>query len=167
MICITETRLYEEKPLANISIDGYEFVHTPTKTQCGGAAIFIKTGIEYEILNNLTLSLENMSESVFIEIKNEKKKNLVIGCIYRHHTPVAEFLDTYLKNTLHSLMKSKNTCAVLGDFNIDLIKYGECQMSDRFYDQLSSYGFRPLILQPTRISPNSSTLIENIFMNNQ
>ena len=58
VICITETRLNEEKPLANISIDGYEFVHTPTKTQCGGAAIFIKTGIEYEILNNLNLSLK-------------------------------------------------------------------------------------------------------------
>ena len=65
VICITETRLYEQKPLANISIDGYEFVHTPTKTQCGGTAIFTKTGIEYEIINNLTSSLENISESVF------------------------------------------------------------------------------------------------------
>ena len=76
MICITETRLNEEKPLANISIDGYEFLHTPTKTQCGGAAIFIKTGIEYEILNNLTLSLENISESIYIEIKNERRKKI-------------------------------------------------------------------------------------------
>ena len=63
-------------------------------------------------------------------------------------------------------MKSKKACALLGDFNIDLIKYGECQISDRFYDQLSLYGFRPLILQLTRIPATSSTLIDNIFKNN-
>ena len=50
VLCITETRLNEEKPLANISIDGYEFVHTPTKTQCGGAAILIKTGMSRKFL---------------------------------------------------------------------------------------------------------------------
>ncbi len=36
IICISETRIQNEMPLANIEIDGYEFIHTPTLTQCGG-----------------------------------------------------------------------------------------------------------------------------------
>ena len=31
IICISETRLYDDKPPANVSIDGYNLVHTPTK----------------------------------------------------------------------------------------------------------------------------------------
>ena len=32
-----------------------------------------------------------------------------------------------------------------------------------FYDFLSTFVFRPLILQPTRVSATSATLIDNIF----
>ena len=42
---VTETRLYDDDPLVNIEIDGYEFKHTPTGTQCGGAGIHIHTYI--------------------------------------------------------------------------------------------------------------------------
>ena len=35
-----------------------------------------------------------------------------------------------------------------------------------FYDQVSSHAFRPLILQPSRVSSNYATLIDNIFTNN-
>ena len=66
---------------------------------------------------------------------------------------------------LNNISKTKKTCFLLGDFNIDLIKYGDNQQIDGFYDQVSLYGFRPLILQPTRVSTNSATLIDNIFTN--
>ena len=52
-----------------------------------------------------------------------------------------------------------------GDFNIDLIKYDSTACVSEFYDQISSFGFRPLILQPTRLSSSSATLIDNIFIN--
>ena len=42
VIGITETRLYDDDPLVNIEIDGYEFKHTPTCTQCGVAGIYIR-----------------------------------------------------------------------------------------------------------------------------
>ena len=46
MICISETRLLNVVPLSNIQIDGYDFIHTPTITQCGGSGMYIKNGIE-------------------------------------------------------------------------------------------------------------------------
>ena len=54
---------------------------------------------------------------------------------------------------------------MVGDFNVDLIKYVDNQSIDSFYDQISSHGFRPLILQPLRVSSSFATNIDNIFIN--
>ena len=53
----------------------------------------------------------------------------------------------------------------MGDFNIDLIKYASENYTGEFYDLLCSHSFRPLILQPTRVTSKSATLIDNIFIN--
>ena len=53
----------------------------------------------------------------------------------------------------------------MGDFNIDLLKYATESNTGEFYDLLCSYSFRPLILQPTRVTSKTATLIDNIFIN--
>ena len=53
----------------------------------------------------------------------------------------------------------------MGDFNIDLVKYTSDTKTEEFYNLLCSHNFRPLILQPTRVTSNTATLIDNIFIN--
>ena len=53
----------------------------------------------------------------------------------------------------------------MGDFNIDLVKYASATKTKEFYNLLCSHNFRPLILQPTRVTHRTATLIENIFIN--
>ena len=53
----------------------------------------------------------------------------------------------------------------MGDFNIDLVKYETGTCIGDFYDLLCSFSFRPLILQPTRVTSKTATLIGNIFVN--
>ena len=164
-ICITETRLHDPSPLVNIEITGYDFLHTPTTTACGGAGMYVKSVYQPERLPKLSASHENVCETIFTEIKSNTKKNLTIGCIYRHHTPIPLFCSTYLNKTLNQITKSKKNCALLGDFNVDLIKYGDHPDVTSFYDLITSHGFRPLILQPTRLRTKKGTLIDNIFIN--
>ena len=47
----------------------------------------------------------------------------------------------------------------MGDFNINLLVDG----SKIFKDTLYSLGLHPLNIRPTTITPNSATLIDNIF----
>ena len=80
VIGITETRLHEEDPLVNIDIEGYEFRHTPTTTQCGGAGIYVKSCYEFDINRDLSQSISDVSESIFIELEKrweEKSYNRV------------------------------------------------------------------------------------------
>ena len=108
----------------------------------------------------------DISESLFIELKREGQTNVIIGCIYRHHSPIPTFLDTFFRDALNEVNSQPNKiCALMGDFNIDLIKYASENYTGEFYDLLCSHSFRPLILQPNRVTSKSATLIDNIFIN--
>ena len=52
----------------------------------------------------------------------------------------------------------------MGDFNVDLIKYASETNTGEFHDLFYSYSFRPLILQHTRVTSRTATLIDNLFI---
>ena len=56
-------------------------------------------------------------------------------------------------------------CAILGDFNVDLLKIEKHQITSDFLNTMSSFCFQLQILQPTRITDHLPTLIYNIFFN--
>ena len=166
VIGVTETRLHDAIPLVNVDIEGYEFKHTPTNMACGGAGMYIRSCHNFEVKQNLSKSIDDVSESLFIELKRDGHKNLIIGCIYRHHSPISTFINKFFKNALDYVSKqSAKISALMGDFNIDLIKYASETNTGKFYDLLCTHSFRPLILQPTRVTPRTATLIDNIFIN--
>ena len=72
-------------------------------------------------------------------------------------------MNIFFLKMLEKVTKTNKTCTLLGDYNVDLISGNNC--IDSFYDQVSLHGFRPLILQPSRVSTNAATLIDNIFIN--
>ena len=53
VIVITETKLKHDKNYVNINLDGYNFMHSDSKTNAGGAGIYIKDSIEYEIVRQI------------------------------------------------------------------------------------------------------------------
>ena len=166
VIGIAETRLHDLNPLTNIDIEGYEFKHTPTGTQCGGSGMYIKSCQEFEIIQELTQSHPDISESISVELKMNGHKNIVVGCIYRHHSTIDSLKTTFFDNALKIISKKHNKiCALMGDFNIDLVKYASDTKTEEFYYLLCSHNFRPFILQPTRVTPRTATLTDNIFIN--
>ena len=63
-------------------------------------------------------------ESTFIEIINHKKSNILVGCIFSHSVMnLNEFNDYYLNQLSHKLSSENKPVILLGDFNVDLMKY--------------------------------------------
>ena len=96
VIGISEHKIQKSsvKSSANIKIPGYhEFVFRPTETSHGGAGFYLKDYINYVERTDLDFSSVGDFETSFIEIKFPKKKNLVIGCIYRHPTSIIPIQD--------------------------------------------------------------------------
>ena len=64
IIAITETRLHNQNPTVDVSIPGYDFKHTITKTQNGGAGIYIRDTLDGDIVENFNVSIENPFQKV-------------------------------------------------------------------------------------------------------
>ena len=78
---------------------------------------------------------------------------------------LTDFNCNYLNKLLENISKEQISVFLLGDFNVNLLNYNEHNQTNEFLDSLASNSFIPLILQPTRITSHSNTLIDNIFSN--
>ena len=76
-----------------------------------------------------------------------------------------EFNDIYLNPLLDKISKENKSIFLLGDFNVDLLKDDHHLATNEFLDSLSSHMLLPHIIQPTRVTCNSKTLIDNIYSN--
>ena len=77
---------------------------------------------------------------------------------------VTEF-NNILNNLLKKINQEQKTVFLLGDFNIDLTHYNEHKPTNEFLDSLASNSYLPYIIQPSRHTSHSKTLIDNIFSN--
>ena len=166
-IAISESKLQKSQPpKTNIALPGYRIEHTPTESSKGGALIYINNNLKYKLRNDLKIYKKNELESIFIEIINEKTKNDIIGCIYRHPSmPTYEFNDCYLRQLINKLSHENKNTILMGDFNINLLNYDIDNDVSEFFDTLCSNSLLPTITLPTRITPKSRTLIDNIISN--
>ena len=73
------------------------------------------------------------------------------------------FNDDYLNKLLDKLSKENKTIFLLGDFSINLLNYDIHPPTNEFLDSLLSHYFLPHIIQRSRVTNKSKTLIDNIF----
>ena len=77
---------------------------------------------------------------------------------------LGDFNNGFLTYMYEKLLCEKNKDIVLmGDFNVDLLKYENNTYTADFLDKIYSTSLIPQITSPTRITPRSKTLIDNIF----
>ena len=87
-----------------------------------------------------------------------KRTNIIVGCIYRHpDNNIDDFNKNYLRPLLQKLSKeSSENIFLLGDFNIDLLKFNSCSSVCNFLDELSSSYFMPQIFLPSGITAETA-----------
>jgi len=90
--------------------------------------------------------------------------NVIVGCTYRHPCmSISDFNTHYLSVFLDKLLSKNKGLILLGDFNIDILKSESSNCENEFLDLLGSHPCFPHITLPTRVTDNTSTLIDNIF----
>ena len=149
-------------------LNGYNLVekHRSCK-KGGGVGLFIKKDIPNMYRCDL-VSPEPIFESLFIEIDKHvfrQQSNIILGVIYRPpNTDINSFNET-LSTILEKLKVEDKMCYLIGDYNINLLNYSSHSLTSDFVDLIHCYLFISLINRPTRITENSATLTDNIFVN--
>ena len=131
-----------------------------------GVCIYIKEQLNHKNREDLTTNIEDIFESVFIEICTPIGKNIIIGVIYRPPNNKFEIFENAMNELLNKIDRENKICYLMGDFNIDLLQSETCDIANKFSEQLFTSCFYPIITKPTRITEHTATLIDNIFTNN-
>ena len=170
IIGISEHKIQKENDdnsFSNINLEGYHpFVFDPTETSHGGTGFYIKDSLVYVERDDLKFNSPSNYESTFIEVILPDRKNMILGCIYRHPTStisIQQFINESIEPLLDKISAENKFGSLVGDFNIDLLKTDTNDNVNAFYNNVTSHFFAPYILQPTR--PKSKTLIDNILIN--
>ena len=163
IIAISETRITKQVSLSNnLNLNSYSFEFTPTETSAGGTLLYIANHLSYKYRNDLNIYKKIELESTFIEIVNPKN---IAGVIYRHLSiNLTDFNCNYLNKLLDNISKEQKSVFLLGDFNVNLSNYNEHNQTNEFLDYLAYNSFITLILQATRITSHSNTLIDDFQM---
>ena len=154
-----------------LALPGYHNIITRCRDEGnhGGVGLFIKQDINFKIREDLSIFIPHIFESIFVEVSSISSKNNIVGVIYRPNSQPKADIDIFMKTLLDlmNLITNENKhCTMMGDFNIDLLKYNSHEKTNNYVDNIFSNGFLPIITKPTRVTASSATLIDHIYTNN-
>ena len=162
---------YKHENDIRIHINGYHEILSRNRNEGrkGGVGLFIKNNIQFKVREDISVFIPHVFESLFVEIELDSNKKQIVGIVYRPNTPPLADLDIFTDNMVE-IMEIINRCnkhaVIMGDMNIDIMKYGSHEKTNVYVDSLFSNGFVPTITKPTRIGNTSATLIDHIYSNN-
>ena len=107
--------------------------------------------------------VDDHNECVFAELLLNGQ-TYIVGVVNR--PPNSNIVD--FNNTMHSILGEGDTVSLLhyGRLNLDLLKHDKYPPTEKYLDIMHVNYFIPIINRPTRVTRDTSTLIDNIYTNN-
>ena len=167
IVCLCETFLTENN-YSKFHFEGFDLISQYRKNkQRGGVSIMVKSYISYIERTDLAVFEEGKFESIFIEISRKGKCNVVVGEIYRvPGTNEKDFIETYEK-LIEKIRLEKKKIIIGTDQNLDYLKINIHNNTMKFFELNVNNSIIPTIYKPTRVTQNTATLIDNIYIDGE
>ena len=137
--------VFECKRDLRLALPSFHKLITRCREDQGGVGMFIKENINYKILS---VFIPHIFESLFVETSFSSSKTKIVGVVYRPNSQPRADLNTFMA-TFDDIMRIINTekkhSTIMGDFNIDLLKYNIHEQTNYYVDNIFENGFMPLI----------------------
>ena len=160
IILLSETR-HNIEPILNAYTDYNYEVRYPLNNHCGGVATLINKNIDYTLLDDYSIS-HNEIENIVIKIRTTKGP-LILSNIYKHNSVRLTSFKTLFKKHIKS-MPIGSSLLIAGDFNIDLMKVQHDLNTANYLNKITALNCSQIIHAPTRITNTSRTLIDHIYI---
>ena len=172
--CIGLTEVFKFNDDFNYSIQGYHYIEYNTRDESddghGGVGIYINSNMSYFRRDDLSIFIPHVIETLFIEVKLNKTKSIIVGVIYRPNSQPRADMDiftTELADITAKINNENKESYIMGDFNIDLLKFQSHEKTKYFIESMLTTGYLPVITKPTRVTDHSATLIDHIYSNSK
>ena len=161
IISLTETKI-KDKPLVNITIPGYTFLHVNSVSNAGGVGVYVSDLLQFKKLS-FEASFSGC-ESIWINLTYSGTHiNYVVGTVYCHPNSNASDFMEFLNVILTDLNLDHKRFLILGDMNIITPKRTNC--SKDYLNLFSSNCATNIIDVTTRVTTSSATVLDHIITN--
>ena len=146
--------------------DGFNLYYTTNpENKNAGVAVYTKVNLKMCSLDSIEYfyPMDNKNIDVIGLKFNINLQKFAIFGIYNHHTNKSEFFKQTILNIINKF-KSDFKIILAGDLNINLLKYGTDIPTTDFVDSLIENNVGFVVDTPTRITPNTSTIIDNFLI---
>ena len=161
VLAINESKLDNTITDGEIHIPGYVIIRKDRNRHGGGVAIYIKENISCSVRHDLA---PDQLDMVCVEINLPYNKSFLVSTWYRPPNANINVFEDYTKFVEKCDYENKQLI-VLGDMNCDYFKNPSESHTQRLKFISSAYQLQQLILEPTRMTNRSATLIDLIFTN--
>ena len=150
-----------------IHFSNYSSYHSlrSNNIKSGDVSVYISNPFKVRLIAECTILNDNI-ETCFLNLKRDNKR-IVSGIVYR--PPSGDYKECI--NTIEGIIEyckypNLDNFILCGDFNIDLLNYENNYISLQFLNSIQSNSLLPTITKPTRVTDDTATLIDNIFVMN-
>ena len=142
-----------------ISVQGYSFVKKNRTRHGGGVLLYVKHDIDYNELTGLT---GGDVESVWIKVRH-RNESRALGVMHRPPASKNNYFNN-IPDQLDNVFSLNEKIVLIGDLNFNY-RFDETLSYNPLHQIEILYNMRHLITVPTRVTLNTSTLIDVIFSN--
>ena len=151
-----------------VSIPGFNFTHLERKIgRGGGVGFYVRDDLIFRQLPNFSTFIPKIFECLTIEVSIDNRKS-TFSTIYRSPSDNSESLNefiTHLDQLLFELTSSYQNSYICLDSNINSLIQNPSPLHAKYFSTIFENGFIQVINKATRITHNSSSLIDHILTN--
>ena len=166
VICLTETWLNNTRVIENLfpEYNEYHSMRSPDLPYGGGAAVLVHKDLKSDELSEVSCNTDHI-ECVFVKICNSSG-DVVVGSCYRK--PLISNSTLFINSLTEkiSLLDPNSKIILTGDFNYNLLQIDTDNTASTFMDSMLTLGLINTITKATRVTDDSFSLLDNIFISN-
>lgn len=158
---ICETKLDITTTEASLEIDDYHCSRGDRNCHGGGVMLYTHLSLKPVIMEATQSKYRNQGMEILITRTTFSKTIIIVIAAYRPPSSKAAWFDLFREVILEVVNQGK--LIILGDFNCDLLRLDLCQTQHLIrLLQLSNSGLDSSKLQPTRVTPTTSSCLDFI-----
>ena len=160
---VSETRLDDPISDEKICTANY-FCHRKDRNREGGmVAVYVSSVIPHKRRRDLE---ENNIGMLCIELCPLKAKNILFAIFYKPPNFDNDmFIEKYSEFVKATSDETNKELVITGDFNADMLCKRRSKYARNLHQISQSYGLFQFIKEPTRVTTNSATIIDLIYVN--
>ena len=134
-------------------IDNYNFFCKNRQTKIGGGVgIYVRDIIKYTVRGDISVFIEGVYKSLFLELDLKNRNKHVIGEIHRLPNSKLSIFHKEYNKLVDKVNSEKNDLIVGTDQNLDYLKILNHKVTSDFFDTSLIWHMLPTVTKPTRIS---------------